>query len=480
VATAPAIEYLRERPVEREATIRALDRVLAPKSLSEFCRVASHGRWQASRFHRHLCGKLEAVERGEITRLMVFIPSQHGKSDVISRNFPAYALGRNPDRRMILTSYAAGLAHSLSRDARRIMEGVGEELFGVKVSAESSAVSHWEIAGRQGRLHAAGVGGPIGGHGADIAIIDDPHKGPRDARNRRHTRDLFENWYKGVLRPRVPNGAIVVVSTRFDVRDLPGWLLWDAENGGEQWEVVRLPAMAEANDPLGRAPGEPLWPERIGVTQLEAIRSSTRGHAWQSVYQQDPQAEVEGALWTQQMLDDLRRAQPPELKRVIVAVDPAVTSNADSNETGIIVGGLGVDDHAYILDDRSGVFSPYGWAQRAVEAYHRREADCVVGEVNNGGDLVETNVRTIDPNIPFRQVRASRGKAVRAEPIALLYEQGRVHHVGSDFGDLEAQLTHMTPNGYEGEESPDRLDALVWLVSELILVEAAQAWGFVA
>ena len=423
--------------------------------------------------HEQVCEKLERVEAGDIRRLMIFIPPQHGKSDMASRNFPAWCLGRNPDRRMIQTSYAAALAHSLSRDARRILSTVGPELWDVHVSQESHAVSHWEIAGHRGRLHSAGVGGPVTGHGAEITTIDDPHKGMTDARNRRRTRDLFENWYQAVLRPRsASDGAIVLVMTRFDRWDLAGWLLDAAKKGGEKWEVLELPAMAEENDPLGRAPGEPLWPDGYDLAALAEIKSTTRGYVWNAVHQQQPEAEVKDALWTSQMIDDLRVSEAPELVRVVVAIDPAVTANEDSDETGIIVAGIDAQSppHAYILADRSGVETPAGWARVAVGAVDRYKADAIVGEVNNGGDLVEANIRGVDPNVRFIEVRASRGKAVRSEPAAAQYELGRVHHVGP-LDELEAQLVRMTPSGYRGEDSPDRLDAAVWALWALLLNE---------
>lgn len=178
--------------------------------------------------------------------------------------------------------------------------------------------------------------------------------------------------------------------------------------------------------------------------------------------------DVEGALWNRAMLDAHRVDSAPALSRVVVAVDPAVTSKEDSDETGIVVAGLGEDGHGYILDDLSARLSPDGWARRAVEAYRSQEADRIVGEVNNGGDLVEVNIRTVDRNASYKAVRASRGKRSRAEPVAALYEQGRVHHVGS-FPELEDQLCGWVPNS--GMQSPDRMDALVWALTELMLKE---------
>lgn len=175
--------------------------------------------------------------------------------------------------------------------------------------------------------------------------------------------------------------------------------------------------------------------------------------------------DVEGALWTWAMLQDRRPA--PDLTRVVVAVDPAVTSTEASDETGIVVAGLGVDGRGYVLADRSCRLSPDGWARRAVAAYDDYSADVLVAEVNNGGDLVGQTVKTVRRDISYKTVHASRGKAVRAQPISALYEQGRVSHC-EVFADLEDQLTSWTP---ESGTSPDRLDALVWCLTELMIRE---------
>lgn len=175
--------------------------------------------------------------------------------------------------------------------------------------------------------------------------------------------------------------------------------------------------------------------------------------------------DIPGALWSRQMIEDARVSVLPPLKRVVVAVDPAVTSGEDSDDTGIIVGGLSYDGHVYVLDDATCHTSPDAWARTVVAAYARHQADRIVGEVNNGGELVETVLRTVDASIPYTAVHASRGKRVRAEPVAALYEQGRVHHVG-EFVELEDQLVCWVP---DAADSPDRLDALVWMVTELVV-----------
>lgn len=182
---------------------------------------------------------------------------------------------------------------------------------------------------------------------------------------------------------------------------------------------------------------------------------------------------VPGALWSLETIEITRRAPDaiPAMKRIVVAVDPAVSAEEDSDETGIVVVGRGTDDHGYVLRDRSGRYSPNEWAQEAVRLYHEYSADRIVYERNQGGDMVERVLQFADPNVPTRGVHASRGKHVRAEPVAALYEQARMHNVGTH-AKLEDQMTSITPDGYQAGGSPDRLDAMVWGATEVMLRSA--------
>lgn len=189
--------------------------------------------------------------------------------------------------------------------------------------------------------------------------------------------------------------------------------------------------------------------------------------------------DVEGALWTTAMVEGCRVDRLPELDRVVVAVDPAVTGGAASDECGIVVAGVVTsgepkDWRAYVLEDATVRGGPTEWARAAIAAMDRHKAERLVAEVNQGGDLIESVVRQIDPLVPFRGLRAARGKAIRGEPVAALYEQGRVKHLrGPSLGALEDQMCRMTLRGYEGKGSPDRLDALVWAIHELMIEPAA-------
>ena len=183
---------------------------------------------------------------------------------------------------------------------------------------------------------------------------------------------------------------------------------------------------------------------------------------------------VEGGLWSSKALEAGRVAVVPHLSRIVVAVDPPVTGHKGSDECGIVVVGAFTegppqDWRAVVLEDCSVTgASPDVWARAAIAAMDRHRADRLVAEVNQGGDLVERMIRQIDPLVPYRAVRATRGKMVRAEPVAALYEQGRVAHVRG-LGRLEEQMCQMTRSGYQGKGSPDRVDALVWALTDLVV-----------
>jgi phage terminase large subunit-like protein len=181
--------------------------------------------------------------------------------------------------------------------------------------------------------------------------------------------------------------------------------------------------------------------------------------------------DLPGAFWTHGAIDAARlAASPAGLVRIVVAIDPAVTSGEDSDETGIIVAGRDAQDRGYVLADASGRFAPIEWARVAVEAYRGHRADRVVAEVNNGGDLVEATLRVVDQSVAYRAVHAARGKAARAEPVTALYEQGRVHHIGA-FPALEDQMCALSPEFDRNQAgwSPDRVDALVWALTDLFI-----------
>lgn len=228
---------------------------------------------------------VETVETGG--RLLVAMPPRHGKSEMASRYTPAWYLGRFPSRRVILASYEADYAASWGRKARDLLEEHGRGLFGVGVRQDSHAANRWDIAGHPGGMTTAGVGGAITGRGADLLIIDDPVKSVEEAESDTY-RDRAWDWWRGVALTRLePGGAVILVMTRWHEDDLAGRIL---QEDGANWRVLCLPALADDtdDDPLGREPGEPLWPERYDAEALARRRQEMGSRLYEAEYQQAP------------------------------------------------------------------------------------------------------------------------------------------------------------------------------------------------
>jgi phage terminase large subunit-like protein len=212
--------------------------------------------------------------------------------------------------------------------------------------------------------------------------------------------------------------------------------------------------------------------ENAGNLSPAFLRMMERRYGGTALGRQELDGELiedrDDALWSRGMIENVRIAEPPELCRIVVAVDPPASSRKTSDACGIVAAGLDQDGQVIVLADATvRVAKPHEWAAAAVALFHRLEADCLVAEVNQGGDMVTAVIRTVDPSIPVRAVRATRGKWLRAEPVAALYEQGRVRHAGR-FIELEDEMCDFGPNGLSGSRSPDRVDALVWAINELM------------
>ncbi len=225
---------------------------------------------------------------------------------------------------------------------------------------------------------------------------------------------------------------------------------------------IPLPAGQHVHAVMNPAENPNLSPEYLAI--LDNLPERQRQRFRDGAYL----TEVPGALWPLARIEELRRSVRPEITRIVTAIDPSGSDGTGGDMQGIITAGLGIDGHAYVLRDDSVRMSPEGWARRVVSVFHQERADLIVAEVNYGGAMVASTIRTADSNVPVKVESASRGKHIRAEPVAALYEQGKVHHVGS-FPELEEQMGMMTTSGFQGSGSPDRLDAAVWAISELML-----------
>lgn len=465
------------KPTERQIKEEKLRRKCR-RSLTAFKRVC----YRPYRHAAHLDALDRALEqvaryiatggREGIGRLIVEMPPRHGKSLSTSKLFPTWVLGNHPDWRVMLISYGHTLAHQSSRFARNLIRSPRYQAIfpDVRLADDSAAVDSWDLAGHDGGCDASGIGGGVTGKGAHLLIIDDPIKSRAEAESQTYRDNVWEAYTNDLYTRLEPGGAVVIMMTRWHRDDLVARVLAQAEAGdedAESWTRLRLPALAEdPNDPLGRQPGEALWPWRFPARRLARIQQAVGRYAWASLYQQRPTPR-EGGIWKWSDIDRTRVTSHPDLVRVVIGVDP--TGGEDGDECGIVVAGLGRDGHGYVLADYSLHASSARWARRVVLAYDEHQADRVVGERNFGGDMVETVLRVVRPHLSYRHVTASRGKEIRAEPVEALYEEGRVHHVG-EFAALEDEMTTWKQGS---KPSPNRMDALVWTISELML-EGAQ------
>jgi predicted phage terminase large subunit-like protein len=296
--------------------------------------------------HRLLCRKLQAVEQGRIRRLMVFMPPGSAKSHYANVMFSAWYVGRNPKNALLVCSASSELAQQWGRRVRNIMQDpVYRHVFGVGLSGDSAAADRWAT-DQGGQYYAAGVGASIVGRRADLAVLDDPVADREHAESEAERAKLWE-WYRWDFWTRLkPNARIVLIMTRWHELDLGGMLLEDARQGGEPWEVISLPALAEANDPLGRAPGEPLWPEWFTSQQFhEAQRDARR---WSALYMQRPVPE-EGDYFKREWLRYFDSPPARDTLHIYGASDYAVTADG-GDWTVHVVCGVDPNDDLYVLD----------------------------------------------------------------------------------------------------------------------------------
>ena len=424
----------------------------------------------------------QKVGEGTQRRVLITMPPRRGKSRRAARWGALWYLRKFPLRRVVVASYGSGLADEHGAWVRdQIKFQNPDQPLGITLDPSSTAGNLFQIAtsdpSLKGGMQTVGVGGGFTGRGAHLLIVDDPVKDADTADSPAYRRQLW-NWWTEVAIPRMePGGAIVVIQTRWHEKDLAGRILAGDDN--EEWEHLNLPELAEEGDLLGRAPGEPLWPERFSLEEDAITRKGMGERGWAALYQQRPRP-LEGVLWQQDWIDNPRWADPSTFdinlcRRIVTGVDPSGTAGGD--ECGIVTVGIGFDDepcpcgssaplpHLYVLGDGSGHYTPEGWAQRTLREYQAWDADTVAAETNFGADMVKSNLKSADIDLPVVEEHASKGKAVRAEPVANLYQQERIHHVGR-FPQLEQEQLSWRP---DARWSPNRLDALVWAVFNLRL-----------
>jgi hypothetical protein len=420
------------------------------------------------------------IARGHSRKVLITMPPRHGKSRRAARWAPLWYLSRNPGHRVMIASYSADLADDHGRWIRDAIVSYGDQI-GLHLHAGSKAANRFDLADADGNrleggLVTAGVGGGLTGKGAHLAVVDDPIKDAADAESPTMRRRLWD-WWTSVLNTRIePGGSIIVIQTRWHEQDLAGKIL-EGEDASD-WTCIDLPAICDTeDDPLGRKPGQALWPVRYGRKALEKIRRAVGERVWWSLYMQKPRP-LEGGVWKWPWITDNRITSMAfrgvDLSRIVVAVDQAGGQGDTHDETGIIGAGCTTEGHLYVLEDRSANMGADVWGHEACRLAIELQADAFVVEDNFGGDQSAQIIRQAWRDLRSRgetkgmlmpaivEVHAKQNKRLRAEPIAQLAAQGLIHHVG-EFPRLEGQLVTWMP----GMDSPDRMDAYVHGLTEL-------------
>jgi predicted phage terminase large subunit-like protein len=337
--------------------------------------------YQTAEHHRLIAEKLEQVERGEIDRLMIFMPPRHGKSELATKRFPAYALGRNPNRQIIQASYNSDLATDFGRQVRNIVNTQRyQNVFDTELAGDSKAANRWNTS-EGGAYVAAGVGTAVTGRGADIFIIDDPLK-DREEADSETRRETIWNWYTSTAYTRLmKGGAIILIQTRWHEDDLAGRLLEAEAKGGDTWEKLILPAKMSN--------GEALWPQMFDSAALERIQNAIGPRDWSALYQQQPSPD-EGTFFQRDWFN--RHARPSEPVNVYMMSDYAVTDDGgDYTEHGVF--GVGGTGRIYQLDWWHGQTSSDVWIDEKLRLIRKWKPICSFGEAGVIQKAIEPMLR---------------------------------------------------------------------------------------
>lgn len=354
------------------------------------------------------------------------MPPRHGKSTLCSHYFPAWYLGNYPDRQIILASYEASFAASWGRKSRDCFRDYAPSLFGQNLSKTVAATAMWGVEGNTGLMGTAGMGGSVTGKGAHVFIIEDPIKNAEAAYSA-NTRQSHWDWFQSTAYTRLesdPEGAIIVILTRWHEDDIAGRLIAEMGAGGEQWEIINFPAIAEENDILGRVPGQPLWPQKFPLERLENIRRVVGSYWFDAMYQQHPRP-ADGAIFKQDWLKYWPTKKPlPIFDQIIQIWDTAQEEGKLNDYSACATFGI-AGGQAWLLH----VFRDKMETPRLLRAIRslaeRWDADLILIEkASSGASAIQTLKREL--KIPILPTKARGDKVFRAHQATPALEADKV------------------------------------------------------
>ncbi|HEC2546602.1 DNA-packaging protein [Raoultella ornithinolytica] len=452
-----------------------------------FFKQRTGGKMIIAPHHLAIQRALDRVINGEITRLVINVPPGYTKTELATINMMGRGLALNKRARFMHLSYSHNLALLNSSTARGMIKSkLYQAMWPMELRDDADSKAMWWNE-HGGGVYASSAAGQVTGFRAGhmepgwqgALIIDDPVK-PDDAYSD-IVRNGVNNRFNETIKSRlaIETTPMIVIMQRIHYHDLSGYLL--RGGSGEKWHHLNLPVIIDNSQPYAAQypenshaipidhglPDGWLWPFKHNESHRVSLFSHRR--TAEAQYMQKPRRfNAEGALWTEVMISAARELQIHYDKvRTVVAIDPQATNSDESDETGIVVAssyGAGDKKQYTVEGDYSGKYSPAGWAKKAMWAYEEHGADAIVIETNQGGDMAEETLRNAEFKGRIIRVHASKGKYARAEPISALYEQGRVAHHGNLYT-LENQLMEYVPT--TAKKSPDRLDAMVYALTEL-------------
>ena len=405
--------------------------------------------------HKVLAEKLEAVERGEIKRLMIFMPPRHTKSLLSSQMFPAWFIGRNPKKQIITSTYGHSLAARFGRDVRNLVQ---EPRYGliysdVQLSEDSQAKDHFNT--NQGGIYiATGIGGAMTGYGADLLLIDDPVKDRQDAESET-IRENTWNWYTSTAHTRLmPGGAIILIQTRWHDSDLAGMIL---QNEKEKWEVLSLPAIAEQDEKY-RKKGEALWPEHYTLENLLEIKSSIGISEFSSLYQQNPINE-ETAEFKRQWFKYYRDDECPTNMRIYTTVDPAISKKASADESCVMTVGVTPDNSKFVLEYTNAKLNPTELIEEIFRHYEKYKPIKVgietIAYQEALSHFLKIEMRKRNQFMRIEEIKTREDKETKIRGLIAHYQNGVMYHRAGFCDTLEQQLLRFPKSAHD-----DVMDAL--------------------
>lgn len=393
-------------------------RQLVPRGLNRFLKAAKpEFQWEPA--HLRECRFwLDQVTQGKCKRLMLFLPPRHGKSEQATIHYPAYRLLVDPSVRVIVGAYNHSLACNFSRQSRRIVSR-----FGFPFAPDLNKQNQWGSV-HGGGLYAVGVGSGVTGYGADLVVIDDPVKSRAEAESPTYRQRVLD-WYQNDLYTRLhPGAAIVLIMTRWHSLDLAGQLLEESENGGESWQVVSLPAIAEEGDAIGRRPGEALWPERYGVEDFDRIKKAIGSYAFSALYQQTPTPR-DGGFFRPEWFPVVERQERDGV--ACRGWDTAATPGSGDYTAGVRI--VRVGERYVVTDAWRGQVSPAERRARQKQIASMDGQGTVIHLAQDPGsagvDQVEHDIENLI-GFGVTSQRVTGTKEVRAMPFAAACEAGLV------------------------------------------------------